>query len=178
MCADPDIDIVDLGTRPIVRKPMVLAALAHGKHIYNACPHAPDWASAKEINAAWAMSGSVDAVDAFSEWIPAHTQMKRLIDDGYLGAPRGGSCRFNISLFNAPNRAFPYNWFGEGGQGVSAIRNNGSHMFFMLRHLFGPVAELVADDSQILKQWAFPDGGVTVPGKTIMPTSFCALPVV
>ena len=34
MCADPDIDIVDLGTRPSVRLPMVLAALAHGKHVY------------------------------------------------------------------------------------------------------------------------------------------------
>jgi predicted dehydrogenase len=163
MCADPDIDIVDLGTRPVVRKPMVLAALANGKHVYNASPHAPDWASAKEIDAAWANSGTVGVVDAFSEWIPAHAQMKAMLADGYLGMPLGGSCRFNISLFNTPSRAFPYNWFGEGGQGVSAVRNNGSHMLYMLRHLFGPVAELVADDSRVLKQWVFPDGGVTVP---------------
>jgi predicted dehydrogenase len=59
MCADPDIDIIDCGTRPSVRKPMVLAALASGKHVYNASPHAPDWASAKEIDAAWTKSGSV-----------------------------------------------------------------------------------------------------------------------
>ena len=41
MCRDPDIDIVDLGTRPAVRLPMVIEALRHGKHIYNSCPHAP-----------------------------------------------------------------------------------------------------------------------------------------
>jgi predicted dehydrogenase len=163
MCADPDIDIVDLGTRPNVRKPMVLAALANGKHVYNASPHAPDWGSAKKIDAGWKASGAVGVVDAFSQWIPAHRQMKSLIEDGFLGAPLGGTCRFNISLFNAPSRQFPYNWFGEGGQGVSAVRNNGSHMLYMLTHLFGPIAELVADDSQILKIWDFPDGGVIHP---------------
>ena len=158
MCADPDIDIVDCGTRPNVRLPMVLAALGHGKHVYNACPHAPDWASAKTIDAAWTRGGTVGVVDAFSQWIPAHAQMKALVDGGYLGQPLGGSCRFNISLFNAPDKRFPYNWFAEGGQGVSAVRNNGSHMLYMLRHLFGPVRELVADDSQVLNRWMFADG--------------------
>ena len=36
----------------------------------------------------------------------------------------------------------------------------------MLTHLFGPVAELVADDSQILKKWVFPDGDVVIPETT------------
>lgn len=163
MCADPDIDIIDCGTRPPVRKPMVLAALANGKHVYNASPHAPDWASAKEIDAAWQASGSVGVVDAFAEWIPAHRQMKDMVAGGYLGTPLGGTCHFNISLFNAPHKQFPYNWFSEGGQGVSAVRNNGSHALYLLLHLFGSIVELVADDSQILKQWAFPDGDIIVP---------------
>jgi predicted dehydrogenase len=163
MCADPEIDIVDLGTRPTVRKPMLLAALAHGKHVYNACPHASDWAGAKEIDVAWKSSGGVGVVDAFSQWLPAHRQIKQLVHDGYLGAALGGTCRFNISLFNTPSHQFPYNWFGEAGQGVSAVRNNGSHMLYMLTHLFGPVAELVADDSQILKIWNFPDGSIVHP---------------
>lgn len=166
MCADPDIDIVDCGTRPSVRKPMVLAALAHGKHVYNASPHAPDWESAKEIDAAWRASGTIGVVDAFSEWLPAHRQMKAMIDGGYLSTPLGGTCHFNISLFNRPDRNFPYNWFWQRGQGVSAVRNNGSHALYMLLHLFGPIAELVADDSQLLKQWHFPDGGSITPETT------------
>jgi len=166
VCADPDVDIIDCGTRPVIRKPMVLAALANGKHVYNASPHAPDWASAREIDAAWRASGRVGVVDAFAQWIPAHAQMKAMVDDGYVGTPLGGACRFNISLFNLPSRQFPYNWFGEAGQGVSAVRNNGSHMLYMLLHLFGPVAELVADDSQILKQWLFPDGEASTPATT------------
>ncbi len=166
MCADPEIDIVDLGTRPTVRLPMVLAALEHGKHIYNASPHAPDWAGAKAIDAAWLHSGCVGVVDAFSAYLPAHRQMKALLDSGYVGAAIGGSCQFSISLFNAPDKRFPYNWFADGSAGVSAVRNNGSHMLYMLIHLLGPVAELVADDNQILRQWLFPDGDVVVPETT------------
>lgn len=166
MCADPDIDIVDLGTRPSVRLPMVLAALAHGKHVYNASPHAPDWAGAKAIDTAWRGSASIGVVDAFSQYLPALRQMKAMLDDGHIGAPLGGTCHFNISLFNQPNKLFPYNWFAQAGQGVSAVRNNGSHALYLLLHLLGPIAELVADDSQILKRWTFPDGDTITPETT------------
>lgn len=163
MAADPDIDIVDCGTRPNLRLPMVLAALDHGKHVYNSCPHAPDWAGAKAIDAAWRASGTVGVVDAFSQWLPAHRHMAALLDEGFIGKPLGGTCHLNISLFNAPDKRFPYNWFAEGGQGVSAMRNNGSHALFMLLHLFGPVAELVADDRRVLDEWVFPDGDRVIP---------------
>lgn len=163
LCADPDIDIVDLGTRPTWRQPWVLAALEHGKHIYNASPHAKDWAGAKAIDAAWRGSGSTGVIDAFSQYIPAHALMKEMIEDGFLGRPLGGTCHFNISLFNQPDKRFPYNWFADGDAGVSAVRNNGSHALYMLLHLFGPVAELVADDSRILQEWVFPDGDRIVP---------------
>ncbi len=166
MCADPEIDIVDCGTRPSLRKAMVIAALAHGKHVYNASPHAPDWAGALEIDAAWRASGCVGVVDAFSEWIPAHRQMHAMIEQDYLGRALGGTCHFNISLFNRPSKKFPYNWFGEAGQGVSAVRNNGSHALYMLLHLFGPVTELVADDTQILREWIFEDGDRVTPTTT------------
>nr|WP_246350781.1 Gfo/Idh/MocA family oxidoreductase [Sphingobium boeckii] len=86
-----------------------------------------------------------------------------MVDEGYLGAPLGGTCHFNISLFNQPIKQFPYNWFAQAGLGVSAVRNNGSHALYMLLHMFGPVAELVADDSQILKQWNFADGDSITP---------------
>ncbi|MGQ2941427.1 MAG: Gfo/Idh/MocA family protein [Blastomonas fulva] len=166
MCQDPDIDIVDLGTRPSVRLPMVLAALRHGKHIYNASPHAPDWAGAKAIEAARSASSSIAVVDAFSQYIPAHRQMHTMLRNGYVGEPLGGSCRLNISLFNQPDKRFPYNWFADGSAGVSAMRNNGSHALYMLTHLFGPVTELVADDRQVLREWVFPDGDVVVPANT------------
>lgn len=163
MCADPDIDIVDVGTRPVLRRPWVITALRNGKHVYNAVPHAADWEGAKAIDAAWRASNSVGVVDAYSEWLPAHRLMKRYIEDGKLGQPFGGTCHFNLSLFNTPNKQFPYNWFAHGGQGVSAVRNNGSHALHALIFLFGPIAEVVADDRQLLDTWEFPDGDVIKP---------------
>ena len=166
LCADPEIDIVDLGTRPSVRLPMVLAALANDKHIYNASPHAPHWAGAKAIDAAWRQSRSIGVVDAFSQYVPALRQMANLIDLGWLGRPFGGTCHFNISLFNRPDKRFPYNWFADASAGVSALRNNGSHALYLLRHIFGEVAEVTADDRQLLTEWRFPDGDVVRPETT------------
>jgi len=164
MCRDPDIDIVDLGTRPGVRLPMVIEALKHGKHIYNSCPHAPDWAGAKAIDAAWDRDASHTAVDAFSRYLPAHRQMKTMIDSGHLGRMLGGACHFNMSLFNRPDKRFPYNWFADPEAGVSALRNFGSHLLYMLIEWLGPVEELVVDETLLLDEWEFPDGDTIVPG--------------
>jgi predicted dehydrogenase len=159
MCADPDIDLVDLGTRPVLRLPMIKSALAQGKHLYNACPHAPDWAGACAIDRAWQSSGLIGVVDAFAQWLPAHRQMKKLVEDGFIGAPFAGTARFNLALFNRTSRAFPYLWFAQGGQGISALRNNGSHLLFMLLHLLGPVEAVVTTDRKLLAEWPLAEGG-------------------
>lgn len=163
MAADPAIDIIDCGTRPNIRHPMVLAALNNGKHVYNAIPFAADIDRARELRDAWRTSGKVGVVDAYSQWLPAHQQAKQLIDDGALGQLFGGACFFNMSLFNTPHPHFPYNWFWQAGLGVSAMRNLGSHALHMLAHLFGEIDELVAHDTQLLKEWRFPDGSAITP---------------
>lgn len=166
MCRDPDIDIVDLGTRPNFRLPWVIAALQAGKHVYNSSPHAPGWEGARAIDAAWRDSAGIAVVDAFIEHVPAVRRQIELVRDGYLGTPIGGTCHLNISLFNAPAREFPYNWFAQGEAGVSGMRNNGSHALYPLLEALGPIAELVADDRQVLSQWRFPDGGEIRPETT------------
>jgi predicted dehydrogenase len=158
MAADPDIDIVDCGTRPSIREAMVLACLQNGKHVYNAIPFAASLDGARTLHDAWRPSGTVGVVDAYSEWLPAHRLAKEMLDDGFLGRPFGGTCVFNMSLFNTLNPRFPYNWFAQAGLGVSAVRNLGSHALHMLTYLFGEVAELVAHDGRLLDEWRSPDG--------------------
>jgi len=158
MAADPDIDIVDCGTRPSIREAMVLACLRNGKHVYNAIPFAASLEGARALHDAWRQSGTVAVVDAFSEWLPAHRLAREMLDEGYLGRPFGGTCVFNMSLFNTLNPRFPYNWFAQSGLGVSAVRNLGSHALHMLTYLFGEVEELVAHDGRLLDEWRSPDG--------------------
>jgi len=70
---------------------------------------------------------------------------------------------FNLSLFNKPHPHFPYNWFWQGGLGVSAMRNLGSHALHMVVFMFGDIEEVVAHDGQLLNEWQFPDGKVIKP---------------
>lgn len=165
MAADPELDIIDIGTRPDLRDAMVLAALRNGKHVYNGIPMAKDIDDARDMHRAWQTAGTVAVVDAFSQWIPALAKSREMLDAGYIGKPLGGSCRFNMALFNRPDPGFPYNWFSQAGLGVSSIRNNGSHLMHYLIHLLGPVDELVADDSLVLKEWVFANGDKLIPQK-------------
>jgi predicted dehydrogenase len=160
MASDPDIDILDCGTRPSVRQAMVLSALRNGKHVYNGIPFAADFEAARILHNVWKDSGTVAIVDAYSEWLPAHRVAKTMIDEGFLGQPFAGTCIFNLSLFNRPQPQFPYNWFAQSGHGVSAVRNLGSHALHLLVHLFGEVDEVVAHDAQLLREWRFPDGAI------------------
>lgn len=163
MTADPGIDIVDCGTRPNIRHSMVLSALRNGKHVYNGIPFAANIDQARELREAWRTSGKVAVVDGFSQWLPAHRRAKEMMEEGLLGRPFAGACSFNLSLFNKPHPHFPYNWFWQGGLGVSALRNLGSHALHMVVFMFGEVEEVVAHDGQLLNEWQFPDG------KTIKP---------
>ena len=163
MISDPDIDLIDCGTRPNIRHAMVLSALKNGKHVYNGIPFAADFVRAREIYQSWKHSNSVAVVDAYCEWLPALQAAKSLLDKRELGALFGGICTFNMGLFNQPDSRFPYNWFSQKGTGVSAVRNLGSHALHMLYHLFGEVDELVADQTIQLKQWVFPDGSSLTP---------------
>src|SRR3546814_4553286 len=64
MAADPAIDIVDCGTRPPLRRDMVMAALGAGKHVYNGIPFARDLADAQAMTEAWRRAGTGAVVDA------------------------------------------------------------------------------------------------------------------
>lgn len=163
MCADPDLDIIDIGTRPILRHAMVQTAFANAKHVYNGIPCAANLDHARDMHRAWKASGKVGIVDAYSQWLPAHRLMREKLEEGFLGELFGGTCHFNISLYNRPHPQFPYNWFSQGGLGVSAVRNLGSHALHLLCSLFGEVTELVAEDRMLLREWVFPDGDKLIP---------------
>jgi predicted dehydrogenase len=163
LCADPELDIVDCGTRPNLRLGMVMSALRYGRHVYNGVPFAARLDTARDMREACAASGKVGVVDAFAQWLPAHRLMREIIEGGELGAIFGGSCRFNTALFNAPRPNFPFNWFSEPATGVSALRNMGSHMLHVVMALLGPIADVVADDRLVQREWSFENGETLAP---------------
>lgn len=154
MAADPEIDIVDCGTRPPLRFDMVMAALGAGKHVYNGIPFAKDIVDARAMTDAWRAAGTVAVVDAFMQAVPAMAQVKAMIEAGWIGEVFGADVAFEVPLFSAAQTNVPgYVWFADPANGASAGRNLGSHMLHLLVHFFGPVASVTADQSLALTAW-------------------------
>jgi predicted dehydrogenase len=158
MVAHSDIDIVDVGTRPSYRRDMCLAALAAGKHVYNAIPFAADLTAAKELRDAAIAAGTVTAVDAYSEHLGPIRLAEEIVADGTLGTIQTVSGRLEQSLFDRPTEAFPYNWFHDATYGASALKNLGSHLLHLIVRLVGPVAEVAGTPAQFIDRWDFIDG--------------------
>lgn len=173
MTEDPELDIIDVGTRPAFRFPMVMAALEHGKHVYDALPFAMSVADAVAMRDAQRGQRVVGVVDAQFRWFPPAQQMKAMIDDGFIGRPLG----FNVQLFTPlvvqDNAAYPYSaysehttpyyWLAERASGGSGWRNFATHALLFLTHLLGPVEEATGLLATGVPEWRLPNGDVLTP---------------
>lgn len=174
LVADPDIDIIDVGSRPSFRPEMVMAALNAGKHVYNALPFAMDVAGAESQAQAARDKGLVGVVDAQFRWVPAAMEMKSRIDEGFLGDILGFNLQLLLPLlaqgqYHYPSSAFPeqgmapYKWLADSASGGSAWRNFGSHLTLLLMHLAGRVSAVSGTLATGVKQWTLPDGTIFNP---------------
>lgn len=160
MCADPEIDIIDAGTNPILREKIVTAALAGGKHVINQMPFAESYAVAARLEALRARQAVQGGGATSLLGLPHLWLMKEMLDAGEIGEVFQVQCDWQMSFFLEIMPGFPYIWFRKSGLGVSVTRNNGSHMLHALRHLFGPVERVSANIKIQLKQWRLPDGEI------------------
>jgi predicted dehydrogenase len=173
MSADPELDIIDVGTRPAFRLPMVQAALRNKKHVYCALPFATSMENAMAMREAQQAAGTVGVVDAQFRWNPPALKMKQMIDAGFIGKPLG----FNVELFLPlvehagkpyPHSAFsgftdPYYWLADKTSGGSGWRNFATHSLLMLTHMLGPVAEATGTLTTGVPEWFLPNGDVLRP---------------
>ena len=164
MAADPDLDIIDVGTRPDLRHDMVLAALAHGKHVYASAAFAADIKAARDMRDAARAARRVVALDTTLSQAPAHRQAKALIRNGFLGEAQSVTTRLGISLFTGDAAmGSKWRWFAQAKHGASAMRNLGTHSLHLLVDLLGPIDTVAAQARIALPEWRFPDGSTLRP---------------
>lgn len=166
MCADPDIDIIDIGTGPLQRETMVTTALNAGKHVVNQMPFATSLEAAQRLVALQHEKGVKGTGAASVIGMPHVALLKEMLDDGYCGDVYQVHCSWQMGFFLNIFPGFSYTWFGEAGNGTSLTRNQGSHMLHLLRHLFGPIDSVVGRMETQLKTWNLPDGGGTMDVET------------
>jgi predicted dehydrogenase len=168
MVADPDLDIIDIGTKPVLRYDMVMMALAADKHVYNCLPFATDLAKAEAMRDAARSRGLVGAVDAQWRWTPAIRRMKEMIDEGAIGRFFTATIHLQMPLYAHDGFVYtlcaiggggtPYPWLAEESSGASAWRNFGSHTILCLMYLFGEIEEIVGVSDTFVKELHFADG--------------------
>jgi predicted dehydrogenase len=173
MSADPDLDIIDIGTRPSFRFPMVMSAFANKKHVYQALPFATSLANAEAMRDAQIAAGTVGVVDGQFRWIPEAQKMKALIDAGFIGRPLGFNVQVLLPLIVANDKPYafcaysdgaaPYYWLAEKSSGSSAWRNFATHSLLLLTHLIGPVEEVTGMLTTGVPEWFLPNGDVLRP---------------
>ncbi len=160
MCADPDIDIIDAGTNPVLRAKIVTAALNGGKHVINQMPFAESYEVAARLETLRAEKSVLGGGATSLLGLPHLWLMKEMIEAGEIGEVFQVQCDWQMAFFLEISPGFPYIWFGKAGQGVSVTRNNGSHMLHALRHLFGPISAVSANIQTQLKSWNLPSGEI------------------
>ena len=173
MSADPELNIIDIGTRPSFRFPMVMAALKNGKHVYDALPFAMSVGEADAMRDAQKAAGVVGVVDAQFRWSPPAQQMKKMIDEGFIGKPLGFNVQLMLPLIVKDEKPYaycawsehtdPYYWLAEKDSGGSAWRNFATHSLLFLTHLIGPVAEATGMLTTGVPEWFIPNGDILRP---------------
>jgi predicted dehydrogenase len=164
MARDPNIDIIDAGTRPRMRHPMVSAALRGKKHVYAGMPFGMSTLEALEMCRLQEEANLIGAVDAFIQATPAARHMRQMIGGGFLGTLAGVRCAFHLQLFTSEQVNVPtYAWFADKSQGASVLRNLGGHALHAIVAMFGDIQEVVGHGSRHLDQWIMPDGSVLQP---------------
>ena len=173
MSADPELDIIDVGTRPSFRFPMVMAALRNGKHVYDALPFAMSVADAIAMRDLQRQKGVVGVVDAQFRWFPPAQQMKAMIDAGFIGRPLGFNVQLLLPLIVQNDKPFaycaysehtdPYYWLADKSSGGSGWRNFATHSLLYLTHILGPVEEATGMLTTGVPEWHLPNGDVLKP---------------
>jgi predicted dehydrogenase len=138
--ADPLVDAVIVATPNFTHLPIVMAAIAAGKHVLSEKPLALNAADAFEMYRAAGQAG-VRHMTAFTyRFVPAMRYMKHLIDSGAVGRP----FHFRARRFQDWGKR-PLGWRQvRKSAGTGEMGDMLSHRIDYGHHLIGPMRRLVA----------------------------------
>ena len=143
LLANEDVDVVDCVTPNHLHRPMVLAALAAGKHVYCEKPLALSGAEAREIAAAAAASGLSVGMTFNYRFVPAVMRAKQMLAAGALGEVYSFRACYLHGGYQNPDR--PLSWRLRREQaGGGALYDLGAHVVDLIRHLLGEFAAVRA----------------------------------
>ena len=145
LIARPDVDIVDVCTPPGTHAEIAIAAADAGKAVLCEKPLAVTYAQASSALKAVRERGVLNAVGFNYRRLPAVSLMKRMVDEGAVGAIRLVRATWLSDEF--VDAAIPFDWRFDRAMGGSTIADLGSHLIDMAIWMAGPIAEVSAQSA-------------------------------
>lgn len=158
---DPAIDIVAITTPNILHKPMAMAAIQAGKHVYCEKPLAVTAEDARELTEAAERAGVVNLVGFNYLKNPMIELAREIVQSGEIGEITGFRGIHAEDFMSNPSA--PYNWRCDPAQAGGALADIGSHIISLARFLVGEIEAVSGQLSTIHKQRPLPDGSGTKP---------------
>ena len=139
--ADPAIRLVTVATPPHAHFPVVMEAIAAGRHVVCEKPFARDAVEAETMRAAADAAGVVALLGAEFRFETAQALLRRTVLSGAIGTP----LHF-LRIYHQPGLADPAerlsDWWEDAAQGGGFLGAFGTHMIDQLLHLLGPITRL------------------------------------
>jgi predicted dehydrogenase len=158
LVADPDVHVVHNTTPNYLHRPVIEAALAHGKHVISDKPLAMNAAEARRLCDAAARAGVVNAVTFNYRGNPLVQQARTMIANGETGPIH---YVYGAYLQDWLLEATDFSWRlePEKGGATSAIGDIGSHWCDLVQHVIGQrIVEVLADLTTVVATRLKPAG--------------------
>jgi predicted dehydrogenase len=131
-----DVDAVAVATPPHAHAPIVLEALASGKHVLCEKPFARDAAEARALLAAAETARVVHLLGTEFRFAPPQALAARAIAAGAIGEPRFATLLLHVPLLADPAGEVP-GWWSDRAQGGGWLGAHGSHLVDQIRSTLG-----------------------------------------
>src|SRR3954463_12200684 len=137
------IDMVTVATPPHTHAPLVLEAVAAGKHVMCEKPFARDATEAQAMLDAANAAGVVHLLGTEFRFATGQAQLTRAIAAGVIGEPRFALFMLQIPTHADPSAELPA-WWQDASQGGGWLGAHGSHVVDQILLTLGPIDAVTA----------------------------------
>ncbi|WP_034489628.1 Gfo/Idh/MocA family protein [Actinomadura oligospora] len=144
LAAHPDVDLVAVTVKVPAHDTLIRAALDAGKHVLSEWPLTRTTEEAEAVVKLARDAGVRTAVGLQARFAPAVLHARRLLADGYVG--RVTSVNVHGALAKGADGTVPgwSSYTADVRNAAGTLEVAGGHHLDLVRHLFGPIAELSA----------------------------------
>ena len=137
------VDAVSVVTPPHTHGPLVLEAIAAGRHVLCEKPFARDAAEAARMRDAAKAAGVVNLVGCEFRFSTGQALMTRVVRDGAIGEPRLATFVLQVPMLADPEGEVP-GWWADAEQGGGWLGAQASHVVDQVRTTLGEITGVSA----------------------------------